>query len=365
MPDMFAMASGGSIQRMPGFMLAGGDTGAGQTGATSTQGAQGAGTNASKTVVRTNLPGSQVFDTITHGLAHPVSTLKNIAADVVYDIAKPILDSIVAAIPNPAPPFKSTSGGGGMPKSGGKKIEDFILSKLKGAQDAAKTAAASVGGAIPTGQHLALIDQALTADGIAKAAWPEWEAGLNTLITRESGWQPGVVNTTDSNAKAGTPSTGLMQTIKPTFEAYRNKSLPDSMTDPVANIAAGINYINAVYGGIAHVQQANASLPAKGYDMGGPLRPGLTLAHNTTGAMEGVLNPTGLAAIGGLSNLAMLNAGTRPTGSASGGFGANVSLSMPISITCQSDDPEAIIEQVEEELLPKLTVLIKAGLGAR
>ena len=361
MPDTFGMASGGTIQRWPGFHLAGGDTGAGQTGATSTQGAQGAGTSASKTIVRTNLAGSGVFDSIMHGLTHPLSTLKNLAADVVYDVAKPILDSIVAAIPDPAPGFKTSTGGGGMPKAGGQKIEDSILAKLKSAQTTAK----SVGGTIPTGNRLQVIVEALKADNVPITAWPEWEAGLNTLITRESGWSPNAVNNTDSNAKAGTPSTGLTQTIKPTFEAYRNKSLPDNMMDPVANIAAAINYINAVYGGIAHVQQANANMPPKGYDMGGALMPGLTLANNTTGVPEGVLNPTGLASIGGLSNLNMLNAGVSPTAkastSATGGMGAAVVLNMPVTVNCTSTDPEGIIEQVEEDLLPKLTTLIKAG----
>jgi hypothetical protein len=97
--------------------------------------------------------------------------------------------------------------------------------------------------------------------------------------------------------------------------------------------------------------------------------PGLTMANNTTGAIEGVLNPTGLASIGGLSAVEALNTGMNPTGlasrSASGGFGAAVVLNMPITVNCESGDAEEIIEAVEEDLLPKLTVLLKQGLGAR
>lgn len=128
---------------------------------------------------------------------------------------------------------------------------------------------AAIGGNIPTGDRLAIIDAALQADGIAKGSWPTWEAGLNTLISRESAWDAGAVNNYDSNAAAGTPSEGLAQVIAPTFAAYRNPSLPDSLTNPIANVAAAINYINATYGGINNVQQANANLPPKGYAHGG------------------------------------------------------------------------------------------------
>ncbi|MEV8610300.1 transglycosylase SLT domain-containing protein [Amycolatopsis sp. NPDC051373] len=124
------------------------------------------------------------------------------------------------------------------------------------------------GGAIPSGQHLALIDAALAADGVPRSEWARWEAGMNTLIQRESGWNAGAVNNWDSNAKAGHPSGGLTQTIGPTFESNRNRSLPDNMFDPEANIAASINYILNRYGDISNVQQANPNLPPKGYALG-------------------------------------------------------------------------------------------------
>lgn len=163
---------------------------------------------------------------------------------------------------------------------------------------AARKAAASVGGVIPSGEHLALIDAALAADGIPQGQWGEWEAGMNTLIGRESGWNAGIVNNWDSNAAAGHPSGGLTQTIRSTFDLNRNPNLPYDMFDPVANIAASINYINSTYGGIGNVQQANANLPAKGYDQGGLLMPGYTMAYNGTGHPETV-DPTGAGMVGG------------------------------------------------------------------
>jgi hypothetical protein len=148
------------------------------------------------------------------------------------------------------------------------KAIDFILGK----DTANKAAYANVGGgsgAIPTGDHLSLIDAALAADGINHADWGRWEAGMNTLIGRESGWNPGVFNNWDSNAAAGMPSGGLTQTIGPTFEANRNPALSANMLDPVSNIAASINYITRRYGDISAVQQANPNLPPLGYAAGG------------------------------------------------------------------------------------------------
>jgi tape measure domain-containing protein len=103
-----------------------------------------------------------------------------------------------------------------------------------------------------------------------------WTAGLNTLIQRESGGNPNSINNWDSNAKAGDPSRGLMQTIGATFKHYHQAGTSNNIFDPVANIAAGINYIKARYGDISRVQQANPHLPPKGYRDGGWLNPGDT-----------------------------------------------------------------------------------------
>lgn len=94
---------------------------------------------------------------------------------------------------------------------------------------------------------------------------------LLTLIMRESGGNPRAINLTDSNAQKGTPSKGLMQTIDPTFQAYRDKRLPNDPFDPVANIVAGMNYIHARYGSLMNVQQANANAAPRGYEHGGEI----------------------------------------------------------------------------------------------
>jgi hypothetical protein len=119
-----------------------------------------------------------------------------------------------------------------------------------------------------------------------------WDGPLHVLISRESGGNPNAINLTDSNARAGHPSQGLMQTIPGTFRAYHQAGTSWSITDPVANISAGINYIKARYGSIFNVQQANPNAAPRGYDAGGLLPPGATTAVNRTGRPERVLNAT-------------------------------------------------------------------------
>lgn len=76
-----------------------------------------------------------------------------------------------------------------------------------------------------------------------------YAAGVKRIVLAESGGNPRALNDWDSNAARGTPSQGLMQTIPSTFRAFVHPSLADrSITDPVANLTAGIRYMVATYG---------------------------------------------------------------------------------------------------------------------
>ncbi|MGW1268200.1 transglycosylase SLT domain-containing protein, partial [Streptomyces sp. NPDC002491] len=117
----------------------------------------------------------------------------------------------------------------------------------------------------------------------------QWQRGMNTLIMRESGWNPNAVNNWDSNAAAGHASQGLAQTIPGTWSAHVPSSLRSKgILDPVGNVAASIRYIVGRYGNITNVQQANANLPPMGYDSGGWLPPGYTSVYNGTGKPEAI-----------------------------------------------------------------------------
>jgi soluble lytic murein transglycosylase-like protein len=72
---------------------------------------------------------------------------------------------------------------------------------------------------------------------------------VKKIILKESNGNPRAINTWDSNARRGTPSQGLMQTIPTTYKHYVHPDLKNRpITDPVANITAGIRYMIDNYG---------------------------------------------------------------------------------------------------------------------
>jgi LysM repeat protein len=80
--------------------------------------------------------------------------------------------------------------------------------------------------------------------------------GIHRNIMRESSGNPNAINNWDINAQNGTPSIGLLQVIKPTFDAYHVAGTAWSQYDPVANIVAACNYAADVYGSIDNVNSA-------------------------------------------------------------------------------------------------------------
>ena len=124
-----------------------------------------------------------------------------------------------------------------------------------------------------------------------------WVPLLRTIIARESGGNPRAVNRTDINAQRGIPSSGLMQLIPPNFKKYHASGTSWDIFDPVANIAAGINYIHAKYGTIFNTPwgKGTGTYYSKGgpvllRDGGGPIPPGFSTVYNGTGTYEHILN---------------------------------------------------------------------------
>jgi phage-related protein/SLT domain-containing protein len=217
------------------------------------------------------------------------------------------LESLLGKLIKPLNDIKDSAWGKlaiGLPK--------MIFEGLKDLVSFGGSGGGGIGGTIPKGQRLAVISQALAAAGVPPpGTLPQWQAGLNTLITRESGWNPKAINLTDSNARKGIPSQGLAQTIPPTWAHYVPKSLRSrGILDPVANVAAAIRYIVSRYGNITRVQQANANLPPKGYDNGGWLQPGWN--YNGLGVPEAVLTPQQLRVLEGAAAVGVTAAGGSP-----------------------------------------------------
>jgi hypothetical protein len=89
-----------------------------------------------------------------------------------------------------------------------------------------------------------LVSQALAMEGLS----PMLLGRVLYQMQTESGGNPNAINLTDSNAQHGDPSRGLMQVIMGTFRAYHWPGTSMNIYDPLANIAAALNYARHVYG---------------------------------------------------------------------------------------------------------------------
>jgi TP901 family phage tail tape measure protein len=123
-------------------------------------------------------------------------------------------------------------------------------------------------------------------------------------MTTESGGNPVIVNRSDSNWAAGTPSVGLMQVIGPTFAAnagpFRDIGPFEYgvSVNPLANIYAGLNYAIRRYGAswtsvLGHGHGYAGGGLVRSYDTGGWLPTGLSLSYNGTGKPEKVSRRSG------------------------------------------------------------------------
>lgn len=116
----------------------------------------------------------------------------------------------------------------------------------------------SFSGGKVSGTVASWIDQAkaiLRAHGVPESKMNSRDLAM--IIQHESGGNPNAQNNWDSNARAGHPSIGLMQTIGPTFNAHK---LPGhgNIRNPVDNIIAGVRYAIARYGSISNVPGVRA-----------------------------------------------------------------------------------------------------------
>ena len=114
------------------------------------------------------------------------------------------------------------------------------------------------------------IEEALRLNGITPT-----EAMVQKWITQigwESSGNPNAVqgNIGDINNKTGDLAKGLVQVIGSTFRAYHVDGTSNNVFDPVANLAAGINYAKHRYGpGMGYIGRG----PKHGYADGGKVAP--------------------------------------------------------------------------------------------
>lgn len=123
------------------------------------------------------------------------------------------------------------------------------------------------GGVASASQVRAWITQALKITGTSMS----WLEPLVLKAFKESTFNPRAINLWDSNAKKGTPSKGLLQTIDPTFNRYKMSGMND-IYNPVHNAVAAIRYIKDVYGNVWNTPGIKSMMKGgsyKGYARGG------------------------------------------------------------------------------------------------
>jgi phage-related protein len=143
-------------------------------------------------------------------------------------------------------------------------------------------------GAVTKGvaQWAGIVSKALTLLGLPQSLGRQVLYQMQT----ESGGNPYAINLSDINAKMGDPSRGLLQVIGSTFAQYHVPGTSSNIYDPLANVASAINYARHVYG--AGLMSGGRGMGSgHGYDSGGWLPTGVTLAYNMTGQPERILSP--------------------------------------------------------------------------
>lgn len=145
------------------------------------------------------------------------------------------------------------------------KASDWPTAPTSSNETSGTTAGSHIG---KPGTVTAAIEQALDVLGITDPdARQHWRDGYQTLIRRESTFDAHAINNSDSNAvgpiladggHAGS-SRGLAQMVPGTFRAYHVPGTSDDIFDPVANIAASMNYAMHHY----HVSRGGVDLAAK------------------------------------------------------------------------------------------------------
>lgn len=118
----------------------------------------------------------------------------------------------------------------------------------------------------PAGTSTSWTTQALGLLGMSAS----WAADIATIIKGESGGDPWSINLDDSNARAGHPSEGIMQTIPGTFKEYETAGHGD-IWNPVDNIIAGVRYAVKNYKSlddVPGVKAVKAGKPYVGYRAG-------------------------------------------------------------------------------------------------
>lgn len=168
------------------------------------------------------------FEAIVDWIAHPVKHVTD------------LVEKSISGLVNLAPVKAFGQLGEGIFKHAYNGIGDWIKKELKKIEDSM----ANPGGS-GVQRWKPYVIQALKANGFDASDYQV--SAWMRVIQRESNGNPKAINLWDSNAKAGIPSMGLVQTIGPTFNAFKFPGHND-VYNGYDDLLAGIHYMKAIYG---------------------------------------------------------------------------------------------------------------------
>lgn len=168
------------------------------------------------------------FEAIVDWIAHPVKHVTD------------LVEKSISGLVNLAPVKAFGQLGEGIFKHAYSGIGAWIKKELKKIEDSM----ANPGGS-GVQRWKPYVIRALKANGFDASAYQV--AAWMRVIQRESNGNPRAINLWDSNARAGIPSMGLVQTIGPTFNAFKFPGHND-IYNGYDDLLAGIHYMKAIYG---------------------------------------------------------------------------------------------------------------------
>ncbi|KXZ17753.1 phage tail tape measure protein [Bacillus nakamurai] len=205
-------------------------------------------------------------DTVVNVAKGAVNKVKDFAFDVWDYVSDPkkLVSKVVSSLGLKLPEISGAFGS--MAKGAYEKVKSSMVGFVKKQID-------DFGGGFGSGEKATGNVKQWIRKAMAVTKVPSsWFNPLTTIAVKESGGRtgPSTINKWDSNWKRGTPSMGLMQTIRPTFDAYKMKGMGDIM-NPVHNAVAAIRYIISRYKTVFNVpgiKSMRAGGPYKGYKIG-------------------------------------------------------------------------------------------------
>ncbi|MCY9052444.1 phage tail tape measure protein [Bacillus spizizenii] len=205
-------------------------------------------------------------DTVVNVAKGAVSKVKEFAFDVWDYVSDPkkLVSKVVGSLGLKLPEISGVFGN--MAKGAYEKVKSSMVGFVKKQID-------DFGGGFGSGEKATGNVKQWIRKAMAITKVPSnWFGPLTTIAMKESGGRtgPSTINKWDINWKRGTPSMGLMQTIRTTFDDHKLKGMGDIM-NPVHNAVAAIRYIISRYGTVFNtpgIKSMRAGGPYKGYKIG-------------------------------------------------------------------------------------------------